>query len=169
MAKVIWMTGLSASGKTTIAKALQKDLGESCINLDGDVIRNMFYPIGFSKKERDTNVGRAAYLVKILSPFFETIICSFISPYEETRQAVQKKVEDVKIVYVKCSIDECKRRDPKGLYAKAITGEIPHFTGISDPYEEPRFPDLMIHTDTMSVDECVKKVKELLKDESKES
>jgi len=163
MAKVIWMTGLSASGKTTLAKTLQKELGESCISLDGDVIRNMFYPIGFSKKERDTNIGRAAYLAKILSPFFDTIICSFISPYEETRKMVQKKVEGVKVVYIKCSIDECKRRDPKGLYAKAITGEIPHFTGISDPYEEPKFPDLVLHTATMSVDECVKKLKDLLR------
>ena len=163
MAKVIWLTGLSGSGKTTIAKALQKELGEDCISIDGDNVRKMFPPIGFSKEDRDTNVGRAAYLAKILWPFFDVIICSFISPYEVTRKMVKEKVKDIKIVYVKCHIEECIKRDPKGLYAKALIGEIENFTGISDPYEEPKNADLVVETDKLSLEECVKSIKEMLK------
>lgn len=161
---IIWLFGLSGSGKTTIAKALQKKLESESIGtacLDGDVIREMFLPLGFSKEARRKNLLRATLLAKTLNSSFQLIICSFITPYNEIRNFIKKA--GVKLVYVKCPLEECINRDPKGLYARAITGEIKNFTGISDPFEEPESVDLEVNTSLLSVDDCVDKIIERFK------
>ena len=161
---ILWLTGLSGSGKTTIAKAIQKEINDDSklICIDGDVLRQMFLPLGFTKQDRTANLCRTVTLVKILSQSYEYIVCSFISPYADIRNFIEIET-GCKMVWVKCSIEECIKRDPKGLYGKAITGEIPNFTGISDPYEEPENPDLILDTEHESVEECVKKALKLLK------
>ena len=141
----VWFTGLSGAGKTTVANRLASVLRERGVGvevLDGDVVRtNLSKGVGFSKEDRDTNIRRIGFVAQLLSRHGVAAIVAAISPYREIRDEVREAVTDDGTafveVYAKCSIDELLRRDVKGLYEKAVRGEIPNFTGVSDPYEEP--------------------------------
>jgi adenylylsulfate kinase len=158
----IWLTGFSGSGKTTIASELYKKLIEKtmpCEILDGDVIRqHLSQGLTFSKEDRCENIMRIGYVAEILSKHGVSVIVSAISPYKSARDIVRKKIQAFVEVYVKCSIEECERRDVKGLYKKAKTGEIKNFTGISDPYEEPVNPEVICYTENESIEESVAKI-----------
>jgi adenylyl-sulfate kinase len=151
---VIWLTGLSASGKSTIARHVADELesrGLLVDRLDGDVVReHLSKGLGFSKADRDTNIERIGWVASRLSRAGAIVVVSAISPYEEARRNARRLVEEHAAfveVHVATSIEECARRDPKGLYAKAYAGEIAEFTGVSDPYEEPANPELRIDTE----------------------
>ena len=158
----IWLTGLSSCGKSTIADALAERLqvnGYRPQRLDGDVIRqHLWKELGFSKEDRDENIRRIAFLAGLLTRNGIITITSFISPYRELRDHARKTIGNFVEVYVKCPVETCMERDPKGLYLKAIAGEIKNFTGISDPYEEPINPEIVIESDKDSVEECVNKI-----------
>jgi adenylyl-sulfate kinase len=150
----IWFTGLSGAGKSTIADLVIPELerrGRTVDALDGDVVRtHLSQGLGFSKEDRDTNIQRIGWVASRITRHGGVAAVSAISPYEETRQAARELVEEFGpfvCVYVHTSVDECVRRDTKGLYAKAIAGEIKEFTGISDPYQEPVSPELTIDTE----------------------
>ena len=158
----VWFTGLSGAGKTTIAHALEPVLrsrGLQVETLDGDVVRtNLSKGLGFSKEDRDTNILRIGFVAHLLSRNGVAVIASAISPYRDIRDQVRAQIGDFVEVYVKCPIDELVRRDVKGLYEKALRGEIPNFTGVSDPYEEPLDPEVVVETDRESVEESLAKV-----------
>jgi adenylylsulfate kinase len=159
----LWMTGLSASGKSTIAVALEKVLlarGKHAYRLDGDNIRfGLNRNLGFSAEDRAENIRRIGEVAKLFSDAGMITITSFISPYRRDRDLVRKLHEDVKLpfleVYVDCPIDEAEKRDPKGLYRKARAGELKGFTGIDDPYEAPDRPELVLRSDRLSVADSV--------------
>jgi adenylylsulfate kinase len=159
----LWMTGLSASGKSTIAVALEKVLlarGKHAYRLDGDNIRfGLNRNLGFSAEDRAENIRRIGEVAKLFSDAGMITITSFISPYRRDRDLVRKLHEDVKLpfleVYVDCPIDEAEKRDPKGLYKKARAGELKGFTGIDDPYEAPDRPELVLRSDRLSVADSV--------------
>jgi adenylylsulfate kinase len=159
----LWMTGLSASGKSTIAVALEKVLlarGKHAYRLDGDNIRfGLNRNLGFSAEDRAENIRRIGEVAKLFSDAGLITITSFISPYRRDRDLVRKLHEDVKLpfleVYVDCPIDEAEKRDPKGLYRKARAGELKGFTGIDDPYEAPDRPELVLRSDRLSVADSV--------------
>jgi adenylyl-sulfate kinase len=151
---VIWFTGLSAAGKTTVGTLVARELerrGHVVEVLDGDVIRtHLSQGLGYSKEDRDTNVARIGWVASRLARAGATVVVSAISPYEEARLRARALVEEhapFVEVHVATPIEVCAERDPKGLYKKARTGEIDHFTGVSDPYEEPSSPDLRLHTE----------------------
>lgn len=157
---VVWFTGLSAAGKSTIAALVAKELedrGMVVDRLDGDVVReHLTKDLGFSKEDRDTNIGRIGWVASRLARAGVAVVVSAISPYEEARQRARRAVEQHGTfveVYVATSLEECERRDPKGLYAKAHTGEIKEFTGVSDPYEEPSNPELRLQTEDRTPEE----------------
>jgi len=157
---VVWFTGLSAAGKSTIAglvAAELEDRGMVVDRLDGDVVReHLTKDLGFSKEDRDTNIGRIGWVASRLARAGVAVVVSAISPYEEARQRTRRAVEEHGTfveVYVATSLEECERRDPKGLYAKAHSGEIPEFTGVSDPYEEPSNPELRLQTEGRTPEE----------------
>jgi len=154
--KVIWLTGRPAVGKTTIAKKLL-ERNPFPVHLDADVIRKMLWPeLGYTPEDRKENVLRFAKLAKQVSGKLGTAIVSIISPYEAVRQEALRLIgrEEVCLVHVTCDHETCLKRDPKGMYAKAIKGEIPNFTGVSAPYEIPENPDLTINTDEVAVDKA---------------
>ncbi len=158
---VLWLTGLSAAGKSTIANSLCKRLyvmGVRSYVLDGDNIRHgLNKNLGFSPEDRKENIRRIAEVSKLFVDAGLVVMTAFISPYCEDRDNARnllKKDEFVEI-YVKCPLCECDRRDPKGIYKKARNGEIKEFTGISAPYEEPSKPEIVLETDRLTVDECV--------------
>jgi len=162
---VIWLTGLSASGKTTIALQLATKLREHDFKvelLDGDAIRNeLSADLGFSRRDRREQIRRVVYLCKLLSKNGITCLVSVISPYRDLRNLAREEIRKVSPfieVFVKCSLESCIKRDPKGLYKKALSGEISNFTGLQDPYEEPVSPDVMVNTDSETVEECVDKI-----------
>ena len=160
-ARVIWFTGLSGAGKTTLAEKLAaylKKNGEKCELLDGDTVRNIFPQTGFSKKERDEHVKRMGFLASMLERNGVTVVASFISPYRESRDFVRKMCRNFVEVYVSTSLEVCEKRDVKGLYKKARRGEITSFTGIDDPYEAPLKPEITINTAEDSVDESFEKL-----------
>jgi adenylylsulfate kinase len=158
----IWLTGLSGAGKSTIANALEqrlKDLNRTVEVLDGDVVRtNLSYGLGFSKEDRDTNIRRIGFVCKLLTRNGVITIAAAISPYREVRQEVRLDIGNFVEVFVQCPMDELVQRDVKGLYAKALRGEIANFTGVSDPYEEPLDPEVTVNTQLDSVDQSVEKV-----------
>ncbi len=159
----VWFTGLSGAGKTTISDAIELVLRERGITklekLDGDVVRtHLSKGLGFSKEDRDTNIRRIGWVAEVLTRNGVCVLASAISPYREIRDEVRRNVGQFVEVYVKCSIPELTRRDVKGLYQKAINGEIKNFTGISDPYEEPLNPDVVVDTETEELAESVAKV-----------
>ncbi len=158
----VWLTGLSGAGKSTIAQALGKELrarGMKVEVLDGDVIRqNLSKGLGFSKEDRDTNVLRVGWVAEILSRNGVAVVCALISPYRETRQKVRERIPNFVEVFVNAPLEEVIRRDPKGLYKKALAGEIQNFTGISDPYEPPENPEVVCNTAEEEVEESVQKV-----------
>jgi len=167
--KVIWLTGLSGSGKTTIAQALEvklhNDLGFLTYVLDGDVLRSgLNFDLNMSLIGRSENIRRAAHVAALFADAGVVVICAFISPYKSARDTVRRIMEVPFFeVYVKCPIEECKSRDPKGLYAKCDAGDITGFTGIDAPYEEPANSELVVETDVEDVNSCVDKIIELIK------
>jgi adenylylsulfate kinase len=151
----LWFTGLSGSGKSTITTHLVKELrkrGSKLEVLDGDVVReNLSKGLGFSKEDRDTNIRRIAFVANLLSRNDVPVITAAISPYRDIRDEARQMMGDRFIeAYVKASVETCEQRDVKGLYAKARAGEIKEFTGVSDPYEPPRDPELVIETERQS-------------------
>ena len=159
--RVIWFTGLSGAGKTTLAEKLVsylKNSGVKCELLDGDTVRNIFPQTGFSKKDRDEHVKRMGFLASMLERNGVTVVASFISPYRESRDFLIKMCKNFIEVYVATSLETCEKRDVKGLYKKARKGEITSFTGIDDPYEPPLNSELTIKTDNETVDESFRKL-----------
>jgi adenylylsulfate kinase len=159
----VWFTGLSGAGKTTISDALEAVLRERGVRklekLDGDVVRtHLSKGLGFSKEDRDTNIRRIGWVAEVLTRNGVCVLASAISPYREIRDEVRRNVGNFVEVYVKCSIPELTRRDVKGLYQKALKGEIQNFTGISDPYEEPLNPEVVVDTESEALEESVAKV-----------
>jgi adenylyl-sulfate kinase len=159
---VLWLTGLSGAGKSTIAERVAADLrrrGRRVEVLDGDAIReNLSKGLGFSKEDRDTNIRRIGYVAELLARNGVVVIVAAISPYRAVRDEVRARIDRFVEVHVHCSLDELVRRDVKGLYRRALAGEIPHFTGVSDPYEEPLDPEVVFDTAFESVDESVLRV-----------
>jgi adenylyl-sulfate kinase len=151
----IWFTGLSGAGKSTLARALGyalRERGRRVEILDGDEIReNLSKGLGFSREDRDTNIRRIGYVARLLARNDVDVIAAAISPYRAVRDELRRDIPRFVEVYVKATLDECVRRDVKGLYKKALAGEIANFTGVSDPYEEPRAPHLVIDTERDSV------------------
>ena len=150
----LWFTGLSGSGKTTIAHLVGPALDErGCVveYLDGDTVRtHLSKGLGFSREDRDAHIERVGWVASRLTRHGGAVIVAAISPYEETRRTARAMVEQFGPfveVFVKASVDECARRDVKGLYAKAFAGEIKEFTGVSDPYEEPSRPEIVVDTE----------------------
>jgi adenylylsulfate kinase len=150
----LWFTGLSGSGKSTIAHLVGPELeerGHIVEYLDGDTVRtNLSKGLGFSREDRDTNIERIGWVASLLTRQGAAVIVAAISPYEDTRRRARKLVEEwgpFVEVYVRASVDECARRDVKGLYAKAFAGEITGFTGVDDPYEDPSGPELVVDTE----------------------
>jgi adenylylsulfate kinase len=162
----LWMTGLSGAGKSTLANAVATELRESGVPieiLDGDEVReNLSKGLGFSREDRDTNIRRIGYVAKLLSRNGVGVITAAISPYRSVRDEVRASVPNFVEVYVKASVAECARRDVKGLYKKAFAGEIAQFTGVSDPYEVPLSPELIIDTEHDTVDSGANRVIALL-------
>jgi adenylylsulfate kinase len=147
----LWLTGLSGAGKSTISEIVEKELrerGHRVEVLDGDIVRtNLSKGLGFSREDRDTNILRIGFVAELLTRNGVAVIVSAISPYREARNQVRRRIVDFVEVFVDCSLEVCADRDVKGLYKKAFAGEIAHFTGVSDPYEPPAFPDLVLDTD----------------------
>ncbi|MCS1351118.1 adenylyl-sulfate kinase [Mechercharimyces sp. CAU 1602] len=150
----LWLTGLSGAGKTTIAchaEAILKQRGMRVQRLDGDIVRaGLTKDLGFSKVDRAANIERVAYVSQLLTKHDVIVLASFISPYRNMREHCRQVIDSFAEVYVKCSLDRCVKRDVKGLYKRAINGEIKDFTGISDPYEEPLYPELILDTENES-------------------
>lgn len=166
--KVIWFTGFSGAGKSTIAHALEKRLYEKKIAsyvLDGDNVRHgLCGNLGFTLEDRKENIRRVGEACKLMHDAGLYVMACFISPYENERSFVRNLVgRDFVEVFVKCSIEECERRDVKGLYKKAREGQIKNFTGVNDPYEVPEDAELILDTTELSVEECVDKIMEYLK------
>src|SRR5262245_23161542 len=163
---VVWLTGLSAAGKSTIARIVGDELerrGLLVDRLDGDVVReHLSAGLGFSKEDRDTNIARIGWVASRLARAGAAVIVSVISPYEEARRRARALTEGEHAVfvevYVATSLEECARRDPKGLYAKAYAGELREFTGVSDPYEEPSSPELRLDTEGRSPEDSARAV-----------
>ena len=165
----LWFTGLSGAGKTTISKLIEKELHERRNRLeilDGDVVReNLSKGLGFSKEDRDTNIRRIAFVADLLSRNGVPVITAAISPYRELRDEARELMGGRFIeVFVKASVEECIERDPKGLYKKALAGEIKEFTGVSDPYEEPLNPEIVLDTESESPEESAAKLIALLEE-----
>jgi adenylyl-sulfate kinase len=155
----LWFTGLSGSGKSTLARKVEEILLERGMNvevLDGDEVReNLSKGLGFSKEDRDTNIRRIGYVARLLARNGAVAITAAISPYAEIRDEVRASVENFVEVYVECPIDVLAERDVKGLYKKALAGEIKNFTGVSDPYEAPERPEVVVNSSTQTEDESV--------------
>lgn len=169
---VVWFTGLPGSGKTTIALGVAEKLklmGYRVEVLDGDWVRKTINPdAGFTREERRRHLLRVAWIARLLARNGVVVLCNFVSPYGDVRTEVRRIIEEEKIpfieVYTKCSLETCIKRDPKGLYKKALRGEIQHFTGISDPYEEPLNPNLVLDTEHNGIETNVSKVVDKLKE-----
>jgi sulfate adenylyltransferase/3'-phosphoadenosine 5'-phosphosulfate synthase len=159
---VVWLTGLSGAGKSTIARRLKAELtarGRRPEVLDGDEVRtNLSAGLGFSKEDRDTNIRRIGYVARLLARNGAPVITAAISPYRDVRAEVRAATPNFVEVYVGCSLDELVRRDVKGLYARALAGEIPNFTGVSAPYEAPEHADVVVDTERETVEESVDSV-----------
>jgi adenylylsulfate kinase len=159
---VIWFTGLSGSGKTTIAHQVEETLLESGVPveiLDGDVVReNLSKGLGFSKEDRDINIRRIAFVAHLLQRNGVFVITAAISPYRAIREEARAMIKDFVEVYAEAPLEVCEQRDVKGLYAKARAGEIKGFTGIDDPYEPPPRPEVTCKTDQETVEESAQKV-----------
>ncbi len=168
----LWLTGLSASGKSTIACALETYLlqqGVQAYRLDGDNIRfGLNKDLGFSEKDRNENIRRISEVAKLFADSCTVALTSFISPYRKDRDAARKLHDDAKLpfieVFVDAPLEVVEKRDPKGLYKKAREGIIKNFTGISDPYETPLKPEIHLHTDKQTVEECVQVIVKYLQE-----
>ena len=158
----LWFTGLSGSGKSTLAQECELALLERGMKvevLDGDVVRqNLSTGLGFSKEDRDTNIRRIGFVCNLLTRNEVVAIAAAISPYEEIREEVRQLIGRFMMVYCDCPLEVLKERDPKGLYKKALAGEIKHFTGVDDPYEPPKKPEIVCQTDLESVEKSVENI-----------
>jgi adenylylsulfate kinase len=159
---VLWLTGLSGAGKSTVAAKLGPALAERGHRvelLDGDEVRtHLCQGLGFSREDRDTNIARIGYVGGKLSKHGVAVLVAAISPYREARDRVRTAVDNFVEVHVAAPVSTCAERDVKGLYAKALSGEIKNFTGVSDPYEPPLDPEIVLHTEAESVDDSVHQV-----------
>lgn len=158
----LWFTGLPCSGKTTISEIVGKELRDRDLNvemLDGDELRrNLSKDLGFSKEDRETHIKRVGFIAKLLSRNDVATLAAFVSPYRAVRKYLRIEIGNFIEVYVKCPVEVCIKRDVKGMYKKAIAGEIKNFTGISDPYEEPLEPEIIVETDKEMPIESAQKV-----------
>lgn len=158
----VWFTGLPCSGKTTIANLVAENLRERGLvveQLDGDTVRrSLTSDLGFSKADRDENIERVTFVARLLTRSGAIVLCSFISPYRERRLKSRWEIGDFVEVFVRCPVAECALRDEKGMYAKAIAGEIENFTGVSAPYEEPKWPEIVCDTQLETPEESAAKV-----------
>jgi adenylyl-sulfate kinase len=163
---VLWFTGLPSSGKSTLAQMVQRALdqaGFAVVGLDGDENRQRLTKgLGFSKEDRDENIRRISYVAKRIANVGGVAITAAISPFREARERARTEIGNFVEVHVDCPLQVCMQRDVKGLYARAIRGEIANFTGISDPYEPPVQPEVVVHTDRESHEESVQKILEKL-------
>jgi adenylyl-sulfate kinase len=154
---VLWFTGLSGAGKSTLAETVVPKLrahGRKIEILDGDIVRtHLSKGLGFSREDRDTNIARIAFVAHLLARNGVVVLVAAISPFRETREKARELISDFIEIHVAPPLEECIKRDVKGLYKKAIAGEIQQFTGISDPYEEPLSPELKIDTSVVSVED----------------
>ena len=165
MTFVLWMTGLPCSGKTTIVRKLQETIPNLAI-LDGDELREWLSPKDFSKEGRDEHNKKVAHLAKLLLKHKVPVGVSLVSPYIINRENARKIInaaDKFSEVYVKCSLEKCEDRDVKGMYKKARAGQIKNFTGLDDPYEPPTNPELVVNTETQTLDESVQAIKQYLK------
>jgi|TARA_B100001079_G_scaffold10424_1_gene8590 adenylyl-sulfate kinase len=164
----LWLTGLSGAGKTTISIPLVeklREMGCKAQRLDGDVVREKLTPdLGFTKEDRDKNIERVTFVAELLVRHGVVTVCAFISPYREVRQYVRKETGKFVEVFVKCPLEVCEDRDVKGMYAKARTGEIKNFTGISDPYEEPENAEIVVDTSKMTLEQEVDTIIDYLRE-----
>ncbi|MEO0802265.1 MAG: adenylyl-sulfate kinase [Cyanobacteria bacterium J06642_2] len=165
---VIWFTGLSGSGKSTVSDVVAKALKKTQCKLetlDGDVVRtNLSKGLGFSREDRNINILRIGFVCELLARNGVIAMTAAISPYRAIRDQLKARIPNFIEIFVDASVEECARRDVKGLYAKAFSGEIPQFTGVSDPYEEPLNPNLVLHTQDETVEESAMKVLNYLVD-----
>ena len=157
-----WFTGLPCSGKTTIADKVAEILKKEGLRierLDGDNVRKgLTNDLGFSKEDRNENIKRVTFVAKLLTRNDVAVFATFVSPYRERRQKTREDIGEFVEIYTRCPVKVCIERDIKGMYKKALSGEIKNFTGINDPYEEPLQPELVLDTDKESIDESVQKV-----------
>ena len=162
----VWLTGLSGAGKSTIAQLLKSELearNHDVELLDGDEVRkNLSSELGFSRKDRNANVRRIGWVAAMATRHGAAVIVAAISPYRELRAEVRSQVGSFVEIYVKCPLNILKHRDPKGLYGKAMTGDVKNFTGVSDPYEEPVNPDFIIDTSSESAIESTRRLIDVL-------
>lgn len=162
---VLWFTGLSASGKTTLAALTEERLhraGHATFMLDGDNVRHgLNRDLGFSPEDRDENIRRVGEVARLFAEAGVVVTTSFISPYREVRRAIRERMsrdDDFVEIFVDCPLEVCEERDPKGLYARARAGEIDNFTGIDAPYEEPEAPEITVETHRLEPEECVDRI-----------
>jgi adenylyl-sulfate kinase len=159
---VLWFTGLSGSGKTTLAQSVERELRRRKLRverLDGDIVRrSLTKDLGFTKEDRDKNIERVTFVAKLLSRNGVAVLASFISPYRAVRQKVREETTNFIEVFVEVPLEEAIKRDIKGLYRKAMNGEIENFTGISDPYEEPLGAEIRVPTHQETVAESVERI-----------
>jgi adenylyl-sulfate kinase len=165
----LWLTGLPGAGKTTVSRLVGSELerrGLLVEVLDGDIVRTQLsHGLGYSKEDRDTNIARIGWVASRLARAGAAVVVAAISPYAEARRRAREMTEQFAPfveVYVRASVDECARRDPKGLYTRALAGELPDFTGVSAPYEEPAAPDLELDTEPEEPQACSDRVIALL-------
>ena len=163
----LWFTGLACSGKSVLADAVAEDLRERNMKverLDGDIVRkSLTRDLGFSDEDRRMNIERVTFVAKLLTRNGVAVLASFISPFNDIRKYSREEIGEYILVYVKCSLQECERRDVKGMYAKARAGEIKKFTGIDSPFEEPDSADIIVETDKQTVEESKKIILKSLK------
>lgn len=158
----LWFTGLPCSGKSALADRVAEVLrqrGLKVERLDGDVVRqSLTRDLGFSREDRNENIRRVTFVAKLLTRNGVAVLVSFISPYRDIRAQARREIGSFLEVYTKCPLDVCMQRDTKGMYKKALAGEIKEFTGISDPYEEPLSPEILLETDRETLEESARKV-----------
>jgi adenylyl-sulfate kinase len=164
----VWFTGLPCSGKSAVADRvaeLLRERGLRAERLDGDIVRqSLTRDLGYSREDRNENIRRVTFVAKLLTRNGVAVLTSFISPYREIRAHARREIGNFVEVYVKCPVEVCMERDVKGMYQKAIKGEIKEFTGISDPYEEPMNPEVLLETDKETLEESAAKVIQKLND-----
>ena len=164
----LWFTGLPCSGKSAVADRVAEILerrGLKVERLDGDIVRQgLTRDLGFSKDDRDENIRRVTFVAKLLTRNGVAVLTSFVSPYRKIRAESREQIGSFIEVYVKCPVEVCMERDVKGMYKKALEGEIEEFTGVSDPYEEPLNPEILLETDKETLEESADKVIQRLND-----
>lgn len=169
---VFWLTGLPAAGKSTIAHGLEKELHDQQVRayvLDGDNVRHgLNADLGFSREDRRENLRRITEVSRLFADAGVIVICAFITPFEEDRRFIRRQLGDEHFVgvYVKCSLETCEQRDPKGQYKKAREGMIREYTGVSSPFEEPGSPDIVLDTERLTAEESVKVLLDHLRNEN---